>query len=181
MQSNFSSFVSFLFANVVIIFQNATLLAKKLVIFEKKFLLSDKRIIIRAYYLFVRLIIRVTATIAMLIPTIILIVNGSPNISVPTSIAVIGSNTPNTDAFVAPMLRVANASVAVDTMVGKMANPSRLNHDPAPSIPFIIVTSESNILTGKIIAPTHSVAKVNSVLEMSAILRFRLMMTINSE
>lgn len=42
MQSNFSSFVSFLFANVVIIFQNATLLAKKLVIFEKKFLLCDK-------------------------------------------------------------------------------------------------------------------------------------------
>ena len=118
---------------------------------------------------------------AMLIPTIILIVNGSPNISVPTSIAVIGSNTPNTDAFVAPMLRVANASVAVDTMVGKMANPSRLNHDPTPSIPFIIVTSESNILSRKIIAPTHSVAKVNSVLEMLAILRFRLMMTINSE
>ena len=37
MQSNFSSFLLFLFANVVIIFQNATLLAKKLVIFEKNY------------------------------------------------------------------------------------------------------------------------------------------------
>ena len=48
MQSNFSSFVSFLFANVVIIFQNATLLAKKLVIFEKNSCCAIKRIIIRA-------------------------------------------------------------------------------------------------------------------------------------
>lgn len=48
MQSNFSSFVSFLFANVVIIFQNATLLAKKLVIFEKNCCCPIKLIIIRA-------------------------------------------------------------------------------------------------------------------------------------
>lgn len=42
MQSNFSSFLLFLFANVVIIFQNATLLAKKLAIFEKNLLLPDE-------------------------------------------------------------------------------------------------------------------------------------------
>ena len=50
-------------------------------------------------------------------------VKGSPNISVPTRMAVIGSNTPSTEAFVAPILRVAMASVAVETIVGSSANP----------------------------------------------------------
>lgn len=50
MQSNFSSFLLFLFANVVIIFQNATLLAKKLVIFEKKLLPSDNLSFRKAYH-----------------------------------------------------------------------------------------------------------------------------------
>ena len=68
-------------------------------------------------YLFVSDIITVTATTEMVMPTTIFVVRGSPNISVPTRIAVIGSKTPNTDAFVAPILRVATASVAVDTMV----------------------------------------------------------------
>ena len=45
------------------------------------------------------------------------VVSGSPNIIVPTRIAVIGSNTPSTDAFVAPILRVAIASVAVETII----------------------------------------------------------------
>lgn len=83
---------------------------------------------------------------AMLIPMIIPMVKGSPNISVPTSIAVIGSKTPSTDAFVAPMLRVATANVAVDTIVGKMASPIKLSHDPTPSIPAIISVSEIIIL-----------------------------------
>lgn len=45
-----------------------------------------------------------------------------PNISVPTRIAVIGSNTPSTEALVAPIFRVAIANVAVETMVGNIAN-----------------------------------------------------------
>ncbi len=47
-------------------------------------------------------------------PTTIFVVNASPKTRVPTRIAVIGSNTPSMEAFVAPMLRVAMANVAVD-------------------------------------------------------------------
>ena len=64
-----------------------------------------------------------TETIAMPIPIMIFVVRGSEKINVPTSIAVIGSKTPNTEAFVAPILRVATASVAVEIIVGKIANP----------------------------------------------------------
>ena len=70
----------------------------------------------------------VTATTDMLIPAIIPAVRGSPNAIAPTRMAVIGSKTPNTEALVAPMLRVAIARVAVETMVGKMARPRRYAH-----------------------------------------------------
>ena len=60
---------------------------------------------------------KVTATIDIRIPITMLEVRASPNTNVPTRIAVIGSNTPNTDAFVAPMFLVAIARVAVDTIV----------------------------------------------------------------
>ena len=40
---------------------------------------------------------------AMPMPRTIFVVKGSPNISVPTRMAVIGSKTPSTEAFVAPL------------------------------------------------------------------------------
>ena len=64
-----------------------------------------------------------TAAMAMPMPRTMFVVSGSPKKSVPTRMAVIGSKTPSTEAFVAPMLRVAIASEAVDTMVGNTANP----------------------------------------------------------
>ena len=64
-------------------------------------------------------IIKVTA---MTMPITMFEVNGSPNISVATRMAVIGSNTPSTEALVAPIFRVAIANVAVETMVGNIAN-----------------------------------------------------------
>ena len=64
-------------------------------------------------------IIKVTA---MTMPITMFEVNGSPKISVPTRIAAIGSNTPSTEALVAPIFRVAIANVAVETMVGNIAN-----------------------------------------------------------
>ena len=71
----------------------------------------------------------VTAAVAIAIPTTIFGVRASPNTSVPTRMAVIGSNTPRTDALVAPILRVATASVAVDTIVGNNASPTRYSND----------------------------------------------------
>lgn len=97
----------------------------------------------------------VTATIAMPIPTTMLVVNALPNISVPTSMAVMGSNTPSTEALVAPILRVATARVAVDTMVGSKASPSRLSQSPQSVIPVMIGVSEKAILLMKTIAPTE--------------------------
>ena len=82
----------------------------------------------RPHYRLVTKIINVTAIMAIRIPITILGVSGSPKISVPIRIAVIGSNTPNTEAFVAPILRVAMAKVAVDTMVGNIAKPMRFAH-----------------------------------------------------
>ena len=105
-------------------------------------------------YLFVSDIITVTATTEMVMPTTIFVVRGSPNISVPTRIAVIGSKTPNTDAFVAPILRVATARVAVDTMVGNSAIPKRLSQARPLSRPVRGSISEKIILPRKIIAPT---------------------------
>ena len=65
---------------------------------------------------------------AITMPRTMLVVRASPKTSVPTRIAVIGSNTPSTDALVAPILRVAIANVAVDIIVGKIAKPTRLPH-----------------------------------------------------
>ena len=87
----------------------------------------------------------VTATIAMDIPKIMFVVSGSSNIKVPTTIAVIGSNTPRTDAFVAPMLREAMAKVAVETIVGRIARPIRLNQSVHAVIPAVIAIPENMI------------------------------------
>ena len=72
--------------------------------------------------------IKVMAAIVRTIPIITLVVTGSPNAMAPTRMAVTGSNTPSTDALVAPMRRVATARVAVDTIVGRTASPVRLPH-----------------------------------------------------
>ena len=105
-------------------------------------------------YLFVTDIINVTATMAMHMPTIMLVVSGAPNIIVPTKMAVIGSKTPSTEAFVAPMLRVAMASVAVETIVGSSAKPTKLSQALPPSIPAVIVVSENRLIPKKTTAPT---------------------------
>ena len=109
-----------------------------------------------SHYRLVTAIINVTAIIAMLMPMMIFVVSGSPSISVPTSMAVIGSNTPNTDAFVAPMLRVAMANVAVDTMVGSIANPIMLSQALQLSSPAVMGVDEKIILPKKTMAPTNS-------------------------
>ena len=87
------------------------------------------------HYRLVTVIMNVTATMAMEIPTMIFVVSGSPNISVPTTMAVMGSKTPRTDALVAPMFREAMARVAVETMVGNRASPTRLSQ----SAPVVIL------------------------------------------
>ena len=107
-------------------------------------------------YRFVTVIINVTATIAIEIPTMIFVVSGSPNITVPTTIAVIGSNTPSTEAFVAPMLREAMASVAVETMVGNSASPTRFSQSIPVVIPAVMAVSELMIFPMKTTAPTVS-------------------------
>ena len=107
-------------------------------------------------YLFVVTIINVMAAMESKIPMMTFIVNASPNTSVPTRIAVIGSNTPNTEAFVAPMFRVAMAKVAVETIVGKRASPMRFIQAMPPSMPSVMAPSENRILPIKITAPTES-------------------------
>ena len=92
--------------------------------------------------------------IAMQMPSMMFVVSGSPNITVPTRIAVMGSNTPSTDAFVAPMLRVAMARDAVDTIVGSNARPIRLSHAAPPSMPAVIAVLERAIFPRNTIAPT---------------------------
>ena len=91
---------------------------------------------------------------AMPMPAIMFVVKGSPNISVPIGMAVIGSNTPSTEAFVAPMLRVAMANVAVETMVGNRDKPSKLSQSLLVVIPVVIAVSEKDILPANTIAPT---------------------------
>jgi hypothetical protein len=93
----------------------------------------------------VRAIINVTATIEIVMPKTIFVVNGSWNISVPINMAVIGSKTPNTEAFVAPILRVAMASDAVETMVGSRANPAKLSQSTYSVIPNVMAVSETMI------------------------------------
>ena len=105
-------------------------------------------------YLFVTEIIKETATIAMQMPIIMFVVSGSPNINVPTRIAVMGSKTPKTDAFVAPILRVAIASVAVETMVGNIAKPIKFSHATLPSKPAVMAMSENVIFTRNTNDPT---------------------------
>ena len=87
-------------------------------------------------------------------PTTMLVVSGSPNTSVPTRMAVTGSNTPITEALVAPMLRVATAKVAVDTMVGSSASHTRLSQSVAPSIPAVISVSAMMMRARNTAAPT---------------------------
>ena len=82
-------------------------------------------------------------------PRRMFVVKGSPNISVPIRIAVIGSNTPNTEALVAPIFRVAMANVAVETMVGKRAKPAKFSQSPPVVIPAEIGASDKDILRPK--------------------------------
>ena len=90
----------------------------------------------------------------MPMPTTILVVSGSPNISVPTRMAVIGSKTPSTEAFVAPILRVAMARVAVETMVGSSAKPTKFNQSPLVVMPAVMAVSEKAIFPKNTTAPT---------------------------
>ena len=90
----------------------------------------------------------------MEIPTIMFVVSGSPNIRVPTTIAVIGSNTPKTEAFVAPIFRDAMASVAVETIVGNKARPTRFSQSAPVVIPAVMAVSELMIFPTNTIAPT---------------------------
>ena len=99
---------------------------------------------------------KVTATTEIRMPVMMLVVSASPNTKVPTRIAVIGSKTPKTDAFVAPMFLVAIARVAVETIVGKMASPMRLNHAIPPSSPVMSSAPDIEHLVKKTIVPTSS-------------------------
>ena len=105
-------------------------------------------------YRFVAAIINVTAITEILIPNMMFVVSGSPNTIVPTSIAVIGSNTPSTDALVAPILRVAMARVAVDTMVGNKASPMRLSQLWLVDMPAVIGVWARMICAKNTIDPT---------------------------
>ena len=59
---------------------------------------------------------KVMAAMVRTMPMMTLVVTGSPNAIAPTRMAVTGSNTPRTEALVAPISLVATASVAVETM-----------------------------------------------------------------
>ena len=107
-------------------------------------------------YLLVDIIIKVMASIAIIIPMTMLFVRVSPKTRVPTKIAVIGSNTPSTDAFVAPMFRVATANVAVDMMVGRMARQTKLSQSRLQSMPVIISVPEMAVRSRNTVAPTNS-------------------------
>ena len=92
---------------------------------------------------------KVTATMEMRMPAMMFGVSASPKTTVPTKIAVIGSKTPNTDAFVAPMFLVATARDAVETIVGRTARPMRLHHADPPSSQAISSAPESEHLAMK--------------------------------
>ncbi len=98
---------------------------------------------------------KVTAMMAIRMPIMMLEVRGSPNMRVPIRMAVMGSKTPRTEAFVAPILRLAMASEAVETMVGRRARPKRLSHAAGWSMPVVIETLENNIFAKKRMAPTE--------------------------
>ncbi len=82
------------------------------------------------------------------------VVSASPKISVPTRIAVIGSKTPRTEAFVAPIFLVAIARVDVETIVGRIASPMRLTHANSPSSPVVSSVPESEHLVKNTTVPT---------------------------
>ena len=102
------------------------------------------------------MIIKVTATTEIRIPVMMLEVRASPNTKVPTRIAVIGSKTPKTEALVAPIFLVAIAKVAVETIVGRIASPMRLNHAIPPSSPVMSSAPDIEHLVKKTIVPTSS-------------------------
>ena len=81
-------------------------------------------------------------------------VSSSPKTNVPTRIAVIGSKTPKTEAFVAPMFLEAIAKDAVDTIVGRTARPMRLPQAIAPSIPDMSSVPEIEHLVKNTTVPT---------------------------
>ena len=105
-------------------------------------------------YRLVTIIIKVTATIEIRMPVMMFAVSSSPKTNVPTRIAVIGSKTPKTEAFVAPMFLEAIAKDAVDTIVGRTARPMRLIQAIPPSSPATSSVPESEHLVRKTTVPT---------------------------
>ena len=108
------------------------------------------------FYLLVTAIIKVTATTEINIPVMIFDVSASPKTTVPTRIAVIGSKTPNTEAFVAPIFLVAIAKVAVETIVGRIASPIRFVHAIPDSSPVMRSAPDIEHLVKKTTVPTSS-------------------------
>ena len=108
-------------------------------------------------YLLVVIIIKVTAPMASRMPVKMLLVSASPNAMVPTRMAVMGSKTPSTEALVAPIFRVEMASVAVETMVGKMASPTRYSQSLVLVMPVVMLASEAAIFEKKTTEPTERV------------------------
>lgn len=98
-----------------------------------------------------------TAAVERTMPMMILAVSGSPKAMDPTRMAVIGSKTPITEALVAPMVLVATANVAVETMVGNSARQTSLLQAPIPSIHSVRGTPLMLTHVMKSIAPTVSV------------------------
>ena len=99
---------------------------------------------------------KVTAAIESNIPTTIGVVSGSPKANVPTNIAVTGSKTPSTLAFVGPILRVAMARVAVENVVGNMAKPMRLPQAPMSASPDKMEVPEQATQKPKTTVPVRS-------------------------
>ena len=83
-----------------------------------------------------------------------LVVIGSLKANAPAKIAVIGSNTLSTDAFVAPILRVEMANVDVDIIVGRIANPNKLIQAVLLSRPVVMGLPQKMIRARKIVEPT---------------------------
>ena len=106
-------------------------------------------------YRLVTVIIKITAITEIKMPVMMLVVSASPNIRVPTSMAVIGSKTPNTEALVAPIFLVAIAKVAVETIVGRIASPMRLTHAIPPSSPVMSSVPDIEHLVMKTTVPTN--------------------------
>ena len=99
-------------------------------------------------------IIKITADIDSAMPITMCVVICSLNANAPARIAVMGSNTLNTDAFVAPILRVDIANVEVETIVGKIANPNKFSQAVLPSRPVVIVLLLKIICVRKTTEPT---------------------------